>query len=408
MTPKKLRIAVVNSHPIQYFAPLYAYINASEDIEITALYLSDFSVRGAEDRGFGQVVKWDIDLLSGYNYRFVGKAATNGQPGGFFSRMGIELWNIIREERFDAVWLHGHNFAAYHVALAAAKSIGSPALMRGETHLGLRVPVAKAALRRPLLNAFYRFCDGFLAIGSANREFYRAMGVPEEKISVVPYTIDNERFTRSSDLTAAERLCTRQKLGISSDRPAVLYASKFMRRKHPDDLMRAAQKLTTEGLEFDLVMVGSGEMDAELKAMVVASGLKNIVFPGFINQQELPRVLGACDVFVLPSEDEPWGLIVNEAMCAGLPVVLASEIGCVPDLLREGENGHSFTVGSIEGIAAALRPVLSNPDLRVAMSRKSREIISEWSYRQCLEGLRQQLGAITRRRRSQEPRARVL
>lgn len=396
--PRKKRIAVLNSHPIQYFAPLYAYLSASDDVDVTALYLSDYSIRGAEDRGFGQVVKWDIDLLAGYDYRFVAHTGGTGMVSGFFSIVAPDLWNIVRTGGFDALWLHGHNLAAYHVAFAAAKSIGLPVLMRGETHLGLACPPLRAALRRPLLGAFYGLCDGFLAIGSANHAFYRAMGVPAEKISLVPYTVDNDRFIRVSSLTPEERLAVRAKLGISPDRPTVLYASKFMRRKHPDDLVRAAQKLAGEGLAFDLVMVGSGEMDGELREMAEAGGPAGVVFPGFVNQQDLPRVFGACDMFVLPSEDEPWGLIVNEAMCAGLAIIVASEVGCVADLLREGENGHSFVAGDIDGLAAALRPIISDDVLRRSMSARSREIIAGWSYRQCLDGVREQLAAIERRR----------
>jgi glycosyltransferase involved in cell wall biosynthesis len=220
------------------------------------------------------------------------------------------------------------------------------------------------------------------------------MGVPNEKITVVPYTVDNERFTSMSQLTVEERKALRREINISESRPAILYASKFMRRKHPDDLLRAAQTLVAEGLEFDLVMVGSGEMEAELKAMAKRLGLSNAVFPGFINQQKLPRIFGACDIFVLPSEDEPWGLVVNEAMCAGLPIIASSEVGCVSDLLCEGENGYSFTTGDIDGLAAALRSLVVNRRLRESQSNKSREIISQWSYRQCLEGLRQQFDRI--------------
>jgi glycosyltransferase involved in cell wall biosynthesis len=394
MTIRKVHIAVLNSHPIQYFAPLYRYLNASYDVEVTALYLSDYSIRGEKDAGFGQVVKWDIDLLQGYDFHFVRQAAKIGTPHGFFSVVAPDLWNTIRSGKFDVLWLHGHNLAANHVAFASAKSIGMPILMRCETHLGLVRSKVKTAIRRPLLGAFYKSFDGFLAIGSANKAFYLSMDVPNEKITVVPYTVDNERFTSMSQLTVEERKALRREINISESRPAILYASKFMRRKHPDDLLRAAQTLVAEGLEFDLVMVGSGEMEAELKAMAKRLGLSNAVFPGFINQQKLPRIFGACDIFVLPSEDEPWGLVVNEAMCAGLPIIASSEVGCVSDLLCEGENGYSFTTGDIDGLAAALRSLVVNRRLRESQSNKSREIISQWSYRQCLEGLRQQFDRI--------------
>src|SRR6476469_4232978 len=87
------RIAVLNSHPIQYFAPLYAYLNAAPDIEVTALYLSDFSIRGGKDPGFGRDVKWDLDLLAGYRSVFLGDAARTREPGGFWSLVAPEVWN---------------------------------------------------------------------------------------------------------------------------------------------------------------------------------------------------------------------------------------------------------------------------------------------------------------------------
>src|SRR5215468_12403160 len=87
------RIAVLNSHPIQYFAPLYAYLNAAPDLDVTALYLSDFSIRGGRDVGFGQDVKWDLDLLAGYRSVFLGGAARRREPGGFWSLIAPQVWN---------------------------------------------------------------------------------------------------------------------------------------------------------------------------------------------------------------------------------------------------------------------------------------------------------------------------
>jgi glycosyltransferase involved in cell wall biosynthesis len=259
--------------------------------------------------------------------------------------------------------------------------------MRCETHLALPRGGWKAALRRPLLSALYRTIDGFLAIGSANREFYRAMGVPDNRISLVPYTVDNARFTTRATLSEEQRAAVRERYGISSDRPAILFISKFMRRKHPDHLVEAARRLAAEGLAFDLVLAGNGEMQAELERL--ASDLPNVVMPGFVNQQEMPTILAACDIFVLPAEDEPWGLIVNEAMCAGLPVVVSSEVGCVADLVKDGWNGHTFEARDIDGLTNALRPIISDPSLRKAMSARSRELIDNWSYQECLAGLRE-------------------
>ena len=125
-TTKVTRIAVLNSHPIQYFAPLYAYLNASPDLEVTALYLSDFSIRGGKDAGFGRDVKWDLDLLAGYRSVFLGEAARTREPQGFWSLVAPQVWNELRSGRYDVLWLHGHNYAANLIALGGCQ-VGRPA-----------------------------------------------------------------------------------------------------------------------------------------------------------------------------------------------------------------------------------------------------------------------------------------
>lgn len=393
---RKRRVAVVTTHPIQYFAPLFAYLTASPDIEITALYLSDSSLRGARDEGFGREVAWDIDLLEGYPHKFVGPRWRELEPRGFRATFVPEIYDEVRCGGYDALWVNGHVVSANFVAMAAARAVGIPALMRCETHLCLPGSVAKKALRRPLLGALYAMCDGLLAIGSRNREFYRAMGAPDDKISSTPYAIDNARFMRDARLSPEERAAVRRCYGLSADRPALLFVSKLQRRKRPDDLLHAAARLAAEGLEFDLVIAGSGEMSEELESTAAALGVANVLFPGFVNQRDMPRLLGACDLFALPASGEPWGLVVNEAMCAGLPIVISREIGCSADLLREGVNGFGFAAGDVGGLVEALRPLIVDAGLRAAMSEASLRIIGEWDFSHCLDGLRDALDKTTR------------
>jgi glycosyltransferase involved in cell wall biosynthesis len=397
---RPFRLAVVNSHPIQYFAPLFRYINADPRFEVTVLYLSDHSLRGAQDVGFGQTVTWDIDLLSGYRSVFVGEAAKRRTPAGFFSLIAPQVWNEVRSGGYDALLVHGHAYAANLIAVAAAKSKGLPVFSRGETHLGLVREGAKRWIRKPVMGAFYALFDRFLAIGSANRAFYAAMGVPARKIFLTPYSVDNSRFVNQSTLTPAERSQWRARFGIPEDGPAILYAAKFTRRKHPDDLLSAAAKVRKEfGAPFYVVMCGAGEMEAELKAYCVSHGLNNVIFTGFVNQGDLPKLYGACDVFVLPSENEPWGLAVNEAMCAGLPIVIAREVGCVADLVTDGVNGFTPQAKDVHGLASALKQLIEDDALRRRQGAASRDRISHWSYRQYLEGLAAAVTDLPRRGR---------
>lgn len=383
----KVRIVVVNSHPIQYFAPLYAYLNRDKRLELTALYCSDVGLRGNVDPGFKQVLKWDVDLLCGYRSVFLGKRASQRVLRGFWSLIVPETWSEIRSGRYDVVWLHGYNYAAYLVAFLAAKSKGLPVFMRGETHLGLSRSGWKQRMHNFLLSRAFRFVDALLAIGTANRQYYRTLGVPDGKIFDVPYTVDNDRFIAAASLNSNERDAVRIRFGLPLDKPVVLYASKFMRRKHPGDLIRAAALLRDRGYDFSVFMVGSGEMDAELRTLVQNLGLTNVVWGGFINQTELPRVYAASDVFVLPAENEPWGLIVNEVMCAAIPVVVSDKVGCVPDLVKDGINGYHMKAGNPQSLADALERVLADPGRRADMGRQSLAMICNWSYEQCRVGL---------------------
>ncbi len=382
------RIAFLNTHPIQYLAPLYAYLNRAEDLDVTALYLSDFSIRGEMDRQFGQAVKWDIDLLEGYETRFVGRNARTNRIGGFWSMAPLELWSEIRRGRYDALVIVGHNLAAFHIALWAAKASRTPVFMRSDAHPGLKRSGWRARLHAPAMRLLYNAFDGAFAVGSANAAYYRAMGIPEDRIFNVPYAVDNDRFAAMADISPEERRALRASWGFTDDRPIIVFASKFTARKRPGDLMQACANLCEDGHRFHLLMIGRGEMEAELRGLAATLPDGLVSFTGFMNQSELPRAYAASDIFCLPSESEPWGVVVNEAMAAGLPVVASREIGSVQDLVRDGENGHTFQAGDVQGLAASLERLISGPARRAQMANASRQIIGQWSYAECLDGVR--------------------
>jgi glycosyltransferase involved in cell wall biosynthesis len=252
----------------------------------------------------------------------------------------------------------------------------------------------KLQLRKLAMGTLYARLDGMLAIGSANAAFYRAMGVPGHRIFLTPYTVDNARFMEAAQLTREERTDIRLKLGVADDRPIVLYSAKFDARKCPQDVLRAAAQLNAEGAIFQLAMIGSGALDAELRTMADSLGMQNVDFHGFVNQSAMPRIYGACDIFVLPSRDEPWGLAINEAMCAELPIVASAEIGCVPDLVKNDVNGYTFAAGDISGLSTALGRLIGDANLRRKMGAASRDIVSRWSFAEVREGLSMALASV--------------
>lgn len=393
---RRWRIAVVNSHPIQYFAPLYRRLVREPDFDLTVFYCAPGGTAGYHDRGFRAHVRWDVPLLEGYRYELLRNLRRHTAPAGFWSLINPGVIRRIAGGHYDAVWLHGHNHCTTLLALAAARFTGASVLMRAETHLQLRRASVRRWLRPVALRVLYSLCDGCLAIGSRNRSFYERMGVPAHKLHLLPYAVDNDFFSRVADtLSADERRRLRQRLGLPPDLPLVLFAGKLERRKRPGDALAAHGKLQASGARSGLALAGSGPLERELRMWTEANEVPRVHFLGFQNQTEMARVYALGDVLVVPAEDEPWGLVVNEAMAAGLPVVATREIGAAPDLVREGRNGFLYDTGDVTRLTDHLRTLLDG-NLRRRMSVEARRIIEGWSFEECVRGLREALRTVSR------------
>jgi glycosyltransferase involved in cell wall biosynthesis len=181
----------------------------------------------------------------------------------------------------------------------------------------------------------------------------------------------------------------REELGLSDGRPVILFASKLQQRKCCADLV-AAYQLLPQPRPY-LLVVGDGEERQRLEQQ--AAGDPHIRFLGFRNQTELPRFFDLCDVFVLPSRHEPWGLVVNEAMNAGRAVVVSDDVGCREDLVIEGETGAVFPAGDVPGLREALLRVLAVPGVADRLGSAGRARIEGFSFEQDIAGLRQALAA---------------
>ncbi len=397
-----LKLAYLVTHPIQYQAPLLRRIAQEPDIDLTVFFGSDFSLRSYKDQGFGVGVHWDTPLVEGYRHEFLPILRDNATVSpttplnyGLFSRLkardGVAA--------FDALWLHGYASANSLQAMIAAKALGIPVLVRAESSLADR-PRSRAKLvaKRLFFLALKGFIDGVLPIGTLNEAYWKHYLGDHTPKWLFPYAVDNQYFRQRSLAASASRTELQRELNISPERPVILFASKLQRRKRCADLLEAYLRLApAPGAEPHpyLVVVGDGEERQNLEQQAAASGVSSIRFCGFRNQSELPRFFDLASVFVLPSQHEPWGLIVNEVMNAALPVILSEDVGCHPDLLTHGVEGCLFPVGDIAALTAALRQVLASPETTRAMGERALERIQSWNFEADIRGLRQALAALT-------------
>jgi glycosyltransferase involved in cell wall biosynthesis len=400
----RIRVAYLVSHPIQYQAPMLRYITRhAPEIDLTVLFLSDFSLRGYRDAGFGETIAWDVPLLSGYRSEVLpalGKK-DNQSPTTALRPISTGLSQRLHPDHFDAIWMHGYAHPTHLRVMALARTRRIPVLLRAESQAesALR-PKGKLASRakESALRLLMGQADGFLTIGTRNRDYYRSYGVPEDRLFSMPYAVDNAFFQNRAAAAAPQRATLRTSLGLEPGRPIILFASKFIPRKRAGDLLEAYCRLSPDGSEPSpyLLFVGEGEQREELQARAKQTGWNSIRFLGFRNQTELPALFDLCDVFVLVSEKEPWGLIVNEVMNAGRAVIVSDGVSAADDLVREGENGFVISVGDIDSLTDRLRRVTGEPGLAARMGAKARERIETWGFREDLEGLQAALKHVLR------------
>jgi len=175
---------------------------------------------------------------------------------------------------------------------------------------------------------------------------------------------------------------------LNKDQTVILFTGKLIEKKHPFDLLKAYQRAANNSSKVALVFVGDGALRPELEKYAKEHNLKNVHFVGFKNQTELPKYYTLADIFILPSGlGETWGLVVNEAMCFGLPIIVSDLVGCGPDLVKYGENGYIFPVRDIKKLTEYLLDLIQNPQKRKKFGKKSFEIIQNYSYEKGIEGI---------------------
>jgi glycosyltransferase involved in cell wall biosynthesis len=388
----RVRLLYLVTHPIQYQAPLLAHLAQEPWLDLEVAFLCQRKGGTHFDAGFGESFAWDIDLLEGYRHQFL-PARIGGLEPGLLRPWVKGLGRLLDPQRFDAVWLHGYAQVSLLEALLRARRRGLKLLLRGESLLhGRPENDWRAKLRRLCLPPLLRQVDACLAIGEHNAEFYRAYGVPPKRIFKMPYAVDNRRFAAASFAASAQRESLRAELGLEPGLPVVLYASKFQPRKRPGDLISAALRLMRRTRPFELLLIGSGEQRAELEQRVNRS--PHVHFLGFKNQTELPRYYDLCDLFVLPSSYEPWGLVLNEAMACGRPVLASDAVGAARDLVIDGVTGWLYPAGDSGELELALQEVLADPEALRQAGRAAQAHIQAFDYTADARGLRQALQSL--------------
>jgi glycosyltransferase involved in cell wall biosynthesis len=336
---------------------------------LTVFYAHKSSENDQAAAGFGVPFEWDIDLLFGYRYEFLANVAHDPSPSRFGGADTPEIGQRLREGNFDALLVMGWYLKSYLQAILAAKRAGIPVLVRGDSQLGTPRSRLKTLAKGALYPVLLRLFDGALVVGKRNRAYWTRYGYPADRMFDSPHCVDTDWFASRATAGARERL--RGRLQIKPDSMVVLFAGKLVQFKRPLDVLEGAAQVQRGGLLIEVVVAGAGPLEAAVVARAKELGLR-LHLLGFCNQSRMPEAYAAADVLVLPSTGrETWGLVVNEALACGRPVLLSDAVGCAPDVAEHLGPQAVFAAGNISAMASRLKALLLAPPAPDRLRRAS-------------------------------------
>jgi glycosyltransferase involved in cell wall biosynthesis len=382
---RKVRIAHLVSHPVQYLAPIYRQISKSPDVDFTVYFYSDTSLGTHFDADFATAFQWSTPLLGGYKHRLL--PSSKGKPiNHAFAWPNWDLLAEIVRQKYDVIWINSYIGTNALLARIAALFAGTPVFFRDDTNLLTPRPLWKRALKNLLLRNFLRGAWA-LYVGEQSRQYWQSYGLPTRRLFFAPHCVDNEYWSGKARELIPKRALIRRTFGIGDGAPVVLFCGKFIPKKQPLMLLSAFAIVRKE-MPCWLLMAGDGPLRMQVERQIHESKVEGALLPGFLNQNELPFAYAAADVFVLPSAfHETWGLVVNEAMNFSLPIVVSDQVGCTKDLVKNGWNGFSFAHDDEQQLVSCLRQLIGDAAMRKEFGANSAKLVAGYSVEACADGI---------------------
>ncbi|MDN3584426.1 glycosyltransferase family 4 protein [Mucilaginibacter flavus] len=369
------KLAIVTTHPIQYYAPIFKLLQARDRIKIKVFYTAGRQVENGHDQGFDKAIRWDVPLLEGYDLTWLDNVA---KDPGYHHFKGIDnpsAIKIIESWSPDAILVIGWACKS-HLKIMRYFKNKRKVYFRGDSNLLKEGSGLKQILKTFLLRWVYQHVDHAFFVGKNNKEYYIKYGLKEAQLSFAPHAIDNDRF---SEMRGTECDLLRTALNVGYGDILILFAGKFEPVKNIELLLSAFLSLNKPNIH--LLVTGNGILENNLKKKArESSNMDKVHFMEFKNQTYMPVLYQSADLFCLPSKSESWGLSVNEAMACGKAVLVSDKVGCAADLIRPGVNGLVFDEGDEASLTASLDSLTNDKSQLGAMGEISRTIIAEWNF----------------------------
>jgi glycosyltransferase involved in cell wall biosynthesis len=384
LAERRYRVLVVSAHPVQYTAPYFRQLTQHPKVDLLVAYCT---LRGAEaghDPEFGATVQWDVPLLDGYSWVQIPNSGSGDES--FFGLTNPGLWKLICDGKFDAVFCYtGYIRASFWIAYFASRRAGAGFIFGTDaSSLGARRGASwKYQLKKLLWPRLFSVADQVNVPSNPSRALMLSLGIPAERVSLTPYAVDNDWWLKQAE--KVDRQAVRAEWGATDASCVILFCAKLQPWKRPMDLLQAFVQANVP--DVLLVFAGEGPQRQDLEREVARLGIaERVRFLGFVNQSQLPAVYTAADLMVLPSEYEPFAVVVNEASCCECPVVASDNVGAASDLVAPVDPGLIFPSTDVAALARLLTQLCGDRERLRGLGRAARERMKTWSLRETVAG----------------------
>jgi glycosyltransferase involved in cell wall biosynthesis len=285
----------------------------------------------------------------------------------------------------DVVAVHGWALPSALIATQWTLRTDTPSVLMSESNAH---DYERSWWREAIKQRVVSMHQSGLVGGTTHVAYLQSLGMPDDNIFRGYDVVDNAHFADGAEAARRNAEHVRNRLDLPSD--YFLASTRFLGRKNLGTLLGAYDRYRKQSSDsWDLVLLGDGPLRTEVEAERDRLGLQEYVhLPGFKQYDDLPAYYGLAGAFVHPSTIEQWGLVVNEAMAAGLPVIVSERCGCAPDLVEDGVNGYTFDPQESDALARRMVRVADSATDRSRMGRASRSIIRDWAPSAFADGLR--------------------
>jgi len=372
----KPRVLMVAAQPTQTPAPLRRLAQDAR-VETMTAYCSLPDAKLWRDPEHLTKEAFDVPMLDGYPWIQLRNHSPLPCLSRFYGLINLGVIKLVR--RYDCCIVYGHAYVSFWLAIATAKLCRKPLILTTDaTYIESQYGGGwRATIKKRILPFLYnRVADLVLVPSTLSKRFICSLGVPEERVVITPYVVDNDAIAAVAARTDRQRI--RAEWKIPADAPVVVFCAKFLPRKRPQDALQAFAR--AQVADAFLVMVGDGPLREDLQAEAKRLGIgERVRFIGLVKYSRLPEVYAASDALVFPSEHEPYGLPVNEAMICGIPAIVSDRVGAGYDLVEHGGTGFVYPSGEVERLAEILRDILSDPVGLRRAGKAARERMRTWS-----------------------------